>query len=238
MSDGPGILAANSDIELVHIGSERQRLAIIDGFLSDPDALVADAAAGDDYVAEPGNYYPGVRRPLAPAIAAAIARFADQRLRPVFAIAPERRPVTALAAFSIATRPPETLLPIQCIPHFDTSEPHQLAMVLYLCDPRHGGTSFYRHRATGYETITAERAERYRRTLEREASTVGLPKRDYIRGDSALFERTAAIEPRYNRAIFYHSNLLHAGAIDPASGLSPDPREGRLTATAFIRLER
>lgn len=219
-------------------GEERQPIVVVDGFFADPEALIAraeaDARAGA-FVAEPGNFYPGLRCALPRDCAGDISNFIDRHLTEIFAISPGRRITTEQLCFSLATTRPSDLLPIQAIPHFDTSEPDQIAMVVYLCDPRHGGTSFYRHRATGYESIGPERAQHYRRSLEREATRVGLPPRDYIRGDSRLFLRTLAVEARFNRAVFYHSNLLHAGTIDPASGLSPVPRHGRLTVTALNR---
>jgi hypothetical protein len=129
------------------------------------------------------------------------------------------------------------LIPIQCIPHYDSSDTHQFAVVHYLCGEHHGGTSFYRHRQTGYESISAARSGQYIKTLDREATSRGLPKADYINGDSELFERVASVDAKFNRAIFYCSNLLHSGNIQAANGLNSDPRIGRLTATTSLIFE-
>ena len=70
----------------------------------------------------------------------------------------------------------------------------------------------------------------------REAGRTAARGFTYIRGDTALFERTASVAARFNRAIFYRSNLLHSGDIAADAGLSPDPRRGRLTANLLSAL--
>ncbi|RME69165.1 MAG: hypothetical protein D6782_00095 [Alphaproteobacteria bacterium] len=229
--------SASADVRLVRFGAERRPVAIVDDFLKQPQALLDIAGRGEGFAPDPANFYPGVRKPLPDGYAAVLEHFVDAYLRGPFAIDPARRPHVVFCGLSMATRPPASLMPIQSIPHFDTSEAHQIAVVHYLCDPRWGGTSFYRHRATGFEAITNERAVPYRKMLERQATTVGLPAPQYINGDTDLFERIGAVEARFNRAIFYCSNVLHAGSIDATAGLSADPRQGRLTATAFVRLD-
>jgi hypothetical protein len=120
------------------------------------------------------------------------------------------------------------------VPHIDTHDPNQFAMVHYLCSEHYGGTSFYRHRTTGHESITDTRLEEYFRILKQEVMTGGLPKLAYINGDTSLFERIAQIEVKFNRAIIYRSNALHAGDISEALGLAKNPDDGRLTLNTFI----
>lgn len=231
------VLNPNARITVRHLGVEARPLVIVDDLLLEPRVLLDLAGDGTAFAPDPGNFYPGVRMALPDAYGAALARLADEQLRGPFGIADGRVCVPLMPALSMATRRPESLAPIQCIPHFDTAEDQQLAAVHYLCGPEHGGTSFYRHRATGFEAVSVERAVRYQKTLARQATTDGLPARTYINGDTALFTRIGAVEAQFNRAIFYHSNSLHAGSIDASQGLSADPRKGRLTATCLIRLD-
>ncbi|WP_260583889.1 DUF6445 family protein [Sphingopyxis sp. PET50] len=51
-----------------------------------------------------------------------------------------------------------------------------------------------------------------------------------------MFACTHIAEARYNRALLYPSALLHSGAIGADAPLSPDPRVGRLTVTAFLSI--
>lgn len=201
------------------IGREGQALTIVDDFLASPNALVEQARHLEGYAKDAGNFYPGMRKAAPQAYVECLEAFISQLLNGT--------PRILTSLFSIASQDPRTLKPIQSIPHFDTCEENQLGAVHYLCGPKHGGTSFYRHRSSGFERITPEREGTYIRALEREATTHGLPKPGYINGDTALFERFEQVEARFNRLILYPSNLLHAGDIR-------EPLGERLTVTSFI----
>ncbi len=140
-----------------------------------------------------------------------------------------------LSAFSIATLPTEKLRPIQMLPHFDCPADNQFAMVHYLCDAKHGGTSIYRHNLTGYERINESRQSEYRQLLKQQAIAEKLHLNSrYIDGDTQLFTRVHALEAKINRAVIYPSNVLHSGNIHPEHGLSASPATGRLTISSFI----
>lgn len=224
-------------VSLMRIGQEGQPVAVVDALLANPASLVDLAGDGSGFSPDPGNFYPGLRLALPQAYGAALADFVNAFLRDHFQIKVGLCCVPVMAALSIACTPPQVLAPIQSIPHFDTSAAEQLAAVHYLCAPDHGGTAFYRHRASGFEAVTDDRSQAYGKALARQASSHGLPPPGYINGDSVLFAQTAKIDAAFNRAVFYPSNLLHAGCIDAAKGLSADPRSGRLTATSFLRIE-
>jgi hypothetical protein len=124
----------------------------------------------------------------------------------------------------------------QRLPHIDTTSPSQLAILHYLCGPEHGGTAFYRHRATGFEAIDPVRGPAYLAALRPEMAMATGDDGGYVRASNALFEQTAVVAPAFNRIAVYASNLLHAGMLadQPASA---DPRLGRLTANTFFRPE-
>src|SRR5215510_5790806 len=77
--------------------------------------------------------------------------------------------------FALATLGAADAQPIQKIPHRDSPDPNRLAMVHYLCRGNFGGTGFFRHRATGYESVDASRQLIYESTAKRElaATTPG-----------------------------------------------------------------
>ncbi len=142
-----------------------------------------------------------------------------------------------MSALAIVDTPEEQLRPMQMLPHIDTPEKNQLAIVHYLCDKEHGGTTFYRHKATGYEMITQERLYRYASQVKQEAIANQIHKNPcYMSGSNTLFEQVYAVDACINRAIIYPSNLLHSGNINTALGLSSDPKKGRLTIGSFISL--
>ncbi|MDF2385633.1 hypothetical protein JMG10_29475 [Nostoc ellipsosporum NOK] len=215
------------DIVARRIGSEGQPIAIVDGFHPDPDSLRAAALAAKF---EPGrHHYPGIRAPL-PADYFALVRPA---------LAPVLREVLGAgsgvqlldASFSVVTMPPGELGIEQRLPHVDAVQPGRIALVHYLSEGE--GTAFFRHRATGFETIDAARSPAYLARLNAELRS-DPPAAAYPFGDTALFERIAHVEARYNRAVIYRSALLHSGAISPGAVLDADPATGRLTVTAFL----
>ncbi len=207
-------------------------MAIVDGFASDPQALRA-IAAGRTFVADAGHY-PGVKAPVTRAWFEATSQTMGAVLRDVFGATGE---VSVLGAwYQIVSKPPAKLSLEQRVPHFDAIEPGRIAIVHYLSEDYRGGTAFYRHRSTGYETVSAARAPGYFARLNAEIAAHGPPPPAYLDGSSDLFERTALIEPKFNRAILYRSHLLHSGAIPADADLSADPSSGRLTVGVFLAL--
>lgn len=211
------------------IGQERQPVVTVDGFHPDPDALRAAAAAAA--FAPALRHYPGIRAALPADYFAAVRGVLAPVLREVFG---QAAGVDLLdASFSIVIAPPATLEVAQRLPHVDALEPGRIALVHYLAPDGGDGTAFYRHRATGYETIDAARSPHYLATLEAELP-ITPPPAAYMHDSTPLFERIAGVEARFNRALIYRSALLHSGAIRPGATLDPDPATGRLTVTAFL----
>ena len=118
-------------------------------------------------------------------------------------------------------------------PHVDALEPGRIAMVHYLGPDDPAGTAFFRHRATGFETLNAARSAQYLPRLNAEIRAAP-PAADYLAGHSPLFEFLDTVPARYNRAILYRSAMLHSGAITRGRALPADPLSGRLTVTAFL----
>jgi hypothetical protein len=116
----------------------------------------------------------------------------------------------------------------QRVPHTDFLDPNVVVVLHYLFTSPHGGTSFYRHRKTGYEVLGRDRVERYETVLKGELAAAA--PGDYIAGDTPLYERIASYDAVFNRAIIYKSTSLHAATIGPDFGFDGNPRTGRLTA--------
>lgn len=211
------------------IGAEGQPIAIVDGFHPDPDALRAAAAMA---AFEAGrHHYPGIRAALPPDYFTQVRPALIPVLREVFRHAAGVELLDA--SFSIVTTSPAELAMAQRLPHVDAVQPGRIALVHYLAPEGGEGTAFFRHRATGFETIDAARSPGYLAQLNAQLGT-NPPPPAYPLGDTALFERIAHVEARYNRAVIYRSALLHSGAIAPDAPLDADPGTGRLTVTAFL----
>lgn len=220
-------------IDVRRVGREAQPVVVVDDFAPDPAGLRAAAVAAPF---GPGlHHYPGIRAPLPDRYFVDAAPVIAGVLREAFGLADAS---VIDASFSIVTTPPAELTVHQRLPHCDAFGAGRIAMVHYLSGGEGGGTAFYRHRSTGFETIDDVRAPVFFGQLDAELRHGGVPPARYLDGDTALFERIGLAEPRPNRAVFYPSWLLHSGAIPPQAALSPDPAAGRLTVTAFLSATR
>ena len=224
-----------ADAEVTQFSAANHTLVSIDGFLDAPDEVIYQASLQNFAKITP--QYPGVRAALDPAVCQVwlgrLAPLLDQWFGPC------GRPLEMQAWYSLVTTPPAQLAPIQRLPHVDGTDPAQIAMMLYLhrTGPTnsHGGTAFFRHCATGLESLTAADFPRYAAAVQADVARTGLPPAAYTTDGAPHFERTKAVPGTFNSAVFYRGNILHSGIIDNHAALSPDPREGRLTINAFFR---
>jgi Family of unknown function (DUF6445) len=218
---------------ITRIGAEGAPIVVIDNFLSAPEVLIEYAAANCRFEGVSDAFYPGIRAPIPPIYCFAVRAF----LGAVIAEALDLRdsPVVGEAAhFSLVTTVPAQLNVLQCMPHIDNTNPKQVAVLHYLSAAQFGGTSFYRHRRTGFEFVDTARASVYKRSLSEDLAAQATPSRDYICGDSPIFQRTASFAAAFNRVLIYRSNNLHSADISRGFSFSADPRSGRLTANTFF----
>lgn len=228
--------ALNGSARVSHepIGREREPLLILDGVMRRPDALVDYAAREVSFgpASTESGGFPGLRAPAPLNYVETLVRSLAPIVARTFGLSNVKL-ARAEFNFSLVTLPPDELKPLQRVPHADTTDPLQFAFLHYLCDPRFGGTAFYRHRATGFETLRPERLAAFEALRDGElAETAAEP--GYIIGDTRHYERIAAADARFDRVIVYRSRTLHSGLIPPCIALPTDPRAGRLTANIFV----
>lgn len=220
-----------SDAEASHFSQLNHDYVRIEQFMISPQTAI-DFASLQKF-AKITPQYPGVRAPLPEAVALAWLEELSPMLDRVFGAADKGWEIQAW--FSLVTAKPEELIPMQRFPHVDGTDPDQLAMMLYLHDTDHGGTGFFRHRSTGFETLTDANFPAYREALQADVHASGLPDAAYVTDGAPYFERIHKSEGAFNEAIFYRGNVLHSGIIDNSEELSADPAKGRLTINAFFR---
>ena len=223
-------MGSSPNIRIESVGNEAQPVIVIDEFAKDFPAL-RDAAHSASFRMMRGHY-PGIRAPVA-------VDLVKQFLDPIEDLIADTfghscPPALIESFYSIVTTPPERLTPIQRLPHFDGLEVGRIAMVHFLSDDDQGGTAFYRHRATGYETIDEARHAGYDAALHRDVAAHGMPAPAYISGDTSIFEQIGRVSARPNRALIYRSHLLHCADLSTGIALSPDPKVGRLTVNTFL----
>lgn len=226
----PLALSADRCARVERIGAEGTAVIVVDGCLAAPEDAVA--LAGSLRYAPIGPYYPGVRASLGPDVAQAFAEALSEAIAVSLGVEAARWKGDCF--YSIVTTPPGRLAPIQRLPHFDGLEDTRVAALLYLARADFGGTSFYRHRATGFETVNAARYPAYGAALQADVQRHGLPPADYIGDGGALFEEIWSFEPVFNRLLVYRGNALHCSRIRNAEALTADPLHGRLTLNLFL----
>jgi hypothetical protein len=218
--------------DVVRQGNEQEPVVVVDNFEADPEQLIEIAAAQTYRTI--GPFFPGVRAPLAPTLIRSIRERVAGIIRETFGLSGELNRMESY--FSLVTTPPHALAPLQRLPHFDGLGRERIAMLHHLGRAEKGGTAFFRHRSTGYETMTAERFATYGAAVNREVAGLGLPAR-YMTADMALFEQIAHYPARFNRLLIYRGNTLHSGDIPQDLALTPDPRTGRFSINTFLWLE-
>lgn len=217
-------------VEVVRHGTETEPVIVFDDFAPEPERFIDDAS----FLAfrPMGEHYPGVRAPVPHRLLAPLLDRVAGPLAEVFGGGPA---AIADAFYSLVTTPPEALTPIQRLPHFDGVEPGRLALLHYLQREPVGGTAFYRHRATGFETVTAARLPAYRAALAADLRD-HVPPAAYVDATSPLFDQVASYAGAFNRAIVYRSHTLHCADLPAGTTFVADPLRGRLTVNTFLQV--
>ncbi len=213
------------------VGAEQAPLLVIDDAAPNADELVG-LAAEQTFTAQ-GRYYPGIRCLAPPRYQQfLLTAFRDALLDCLGVSGGALR--LSMCHYSLVTTPAEQLAPLQRIPHVDSLSKQGLATIHYLFKTDLGGTAFYRHRQTGFESLDESRNPTYARCLQAESLGPHAPGAGYINGDTPLFEQIAKQEGVFNRMLVYRRNVLHSGCIGADFVPDANPRTGRLSINSFI----
>lgn len=218
-------------VDIQRLGAEDEPVILLDDF--SPQAGTLLEAARQASYAPAGHHYPGVRAPAPAGYLQERGALLSRLIGEVFGLTAGADLIES--SYSMVTTPPARLTPIQRLPHFDGTDPKRLALLHYLCGPEAGGTSFYRHRATGFETITEARLPAYDAALRREVGEDGLPPAAYFAGSTPRFERVGGVAAAFNRLVIYRGLRLHSGDIlQPPGEDAADPQTARITINTFL----
>lgn len=232
-SAGMNAFPANHDltIQVRRIGESREPMIVIDDFLSNPGALVSAATQAQWTELPPGGY-PGRRSALPGAYVRSVLRRMDEPIRRQL-LKTSMQLDRFDCSFSLVTRAPEELTPLQRVPHIDVATETRVAILHYLSGSEFGGTAFFRQDATDLEQVRPGDRARY---LEARARDLAKLSQDdqYPTDGTPGYTRTSFCEARFNRLLVYRSCTLHSGIIDNPDLLSTDPAKGRLTANFFV----
>ncbi|MBV1908852.1 MAG: hypothetical protein KUG78_05985 [Kangiellaceae bacterium] len=217
-------------IKKLCIGAEESPLLVVDNFVNEVDDLI-NFATQLKFEAN-SNFYPGIRAEASLAYQQFVLENLQQTLLEFFQLKANKLKF-ALSHYSLVTSTPSQLHLLQRIPHFDSLDSDGLAAVHYLFKGDLGGTSFYKHRDTQFESVNESRRQEYFESMKRNGSN-NMPSAEYINGDTVLYERISKQQGIFNRIIIYRRNVLHSGSISKEFVPDDNPLTGRLSINSFI----
>jgi len=223
----------NASASTIRVGQCPIAVTVADDVLLHPHRL-AEFALGLKFMEDEGNLYPGVRARVPAEFSRPFHAWLTRTMHSTGVLEENSHVIDDASFFSIVSKSRANLLPLQRIPHYDSTDPRVFAAVIYLFDRVNSGTSFYRHRATGYEKIGIDNKENYKIALNRNMKNLGPPAREYTNGSNALFERTHSVDSAFNRIVIYSGNVLHAADIDGRLINGSDNCRWRLTVSSLI----
>jgi len=227
----PLLIGREIRVQLRHIGEERQPLLVVDDVLADPDAMI-DAARAAEFYTPPHTNYPGLNANLPEAYYRTVVTALRGPIAAAFGLSSDAV-LRYFGFFALATTGIADAQPIQKIPHHDGPDPGRLAMVHYLCRGDHGGTGFFRHKATGFESVDQARQDPYVAIAKAQLAAAGVGGAAFAGLDMADYDLIGQAECVFNRLIVYRNHVLHSALLSPR-GAGADPGQGRLTANGFI----
>jgi hypothetical protein len=222
----------SATVQLLSVGLEQEKVLIIDDFMQSPEALIELATTK---IFTPYNtQYPGIKSPapeeytrqLLQSLAPLINQYYDLPLR--------YKLECSNSSFSLVTCNENELSLLQRAPHRDSSNSNQFAVLLYLCAPNNGGTSFYRHNLTQFETISPAKSAIYDKIYADDIIENGEPEPRYQQDSDRRYSKIGEVNIRFNRLVIYRSWLLHSARINPHKSIDANPRTGRLTLNSFL----
>ena len=224
----------NASVSSARVGKCPIAVTVADNVFLHPQQL-AEFGWGLEFVEDDSNLYPGIRARLPADFSRPFHAWLTNTLRCTGVLEESSHVHEDASFFSIVNKNRASLLPLQRIPHYDSTDPKIFAAVVYLFDRANSGTSFYRHRATGYETIGRDNKDNYKMALNRNMKTLGPPAREYANGSSALFERTHSVDSVFNRMVIYSGNVLHAADIAGSLFTGDENSQWRLTISSLVK---
>lgn len=227
----PLLIGRQIRLQLHHVGEERQPLLVVDDVLDDPDAMI-EAARAADFYSPPHTNYPGLNANLPEAYYRTVVTTLRGPIAAVFGL-PAEALLKYFGFFALATTSARDAQPVQKIPHHDAPDPGRLAMVHYLCRGDHGGTGFFRHKATGFESVDHDRHATYVAIAQAQLAERGVGTSAYAGDGMADYDLVHRVDCVFNRLIVYRGHVLHSALLAPEAGKA-DPAQGRLTANGFI----
>ena len=211
-------------------GVEQEPILVIDNYTESIGRLLRRAHAAS-YKAT-SAYYPGVQAPEDSNYLGMRGADLMHLMRTIFDVKGSIE--IESCNYALVCRPRDKLESAQCLPHFDANDPLLFASVHYIQAHESAGTAFYKHRKTGFETITENRKDIYKEALQNDFAQYGPPPKNYFYGSDERYEKIGEISAKPDRLILYRGCTLHSGCISEHVTLTPDKDKARITLNSFL----
>ncbi|KZN48472.1 DUF6445 family protein [Pseudoalteromonas luteoviolacea] len=228
------IINNKASITTINVPETSECVVIVDDLLVNPESLL-DFAQNTAYFHKEGacgTFYPGKRDLMPNFYVAAIEKFVNESIKPIFKTFSSIQ--LSKSFMSLTTLEPTDLQIQQKMPHVDTGLNDEFASVHYLCGKEHGGTSIYKY-------LPENKVQFFNNDVAIIKSMIEQVEKHkdehsgYITGTTSLFEPVIKIEAKVNRLVFYKGNLLHSANLDNPLSYCKDKRKGRLTIASFYK---
>lgn len=230
-------LSENICVRKEFVGIEKTPIIIVDNMFKYIDKICESVRVNAKFNVQNGNIYPGLQAGMFRDFGETVLSYAK------IAITGEYDGVSKLqckpyaAFFSMVSSPGAALSFKQRIPHCDHNSPSSFAVMLYLAEGDFGGTAFFKHNKTQFETVDELRKACYATELESLEVNSASEFKGYHSLESPHFTAIGSVPYRQNRLLIYPGNLLHSGLIKDERDVFTSPQQGRLAANLFLRYE-
>ncbi|MEP6342775.1 MAG: DUF6445 family protein [Maricaulaceae bacterium] len=216
--------------DIKRFGSEQEPVIVIDNYTESIERLKRRAYRAKYKVGQ--AFYPGIQAHEDPNYLGVRGEELTELMSNIFGVTGKIE--LESCNYSLVCRPRDKLAMAQCLPHYDAHDPSLFAIVHYIQAPENSGTAFYKHKRTGFETITEDRTDIYNRALQDDLADYGPPARDYFYDTNESYEMIGEIKAQPDQLIIYRGYTLHSGCIPSAVELTTNPLKARITLNSFL----
>ncbi|MGI2170581.1 DUF6445 family protein [Shewanella sp. MF05960] len=216
------------------IGQQQTPVIVLDNFAGDISELIDIAINDSQFNQDKSSFYPGQRTALPRQYIIDVLDAVFQLIYDVYRIPTTRRLKPQQGVFSLIDTQEKDLIPLQCLPHFDTPNPYYFAILHYLNDGPHGDTGFFKHNTSGFERINNDNIDSYFSQAQPFVDQITQSSPRYCVASNEHYSLYHQVEYRPNRVVIYPGNLLHSTLVNPDKDIDANPKTGRLTANLFI----
>lgn len=220
----------NASAKITYLGKDKIPLLVIDDLLENPDSVV-EFSASQNWEKPKTSFYPGIIAQLPDEYMTSLKQLLGSNLIRAFGF-DAAKPINLSGFFALTTYELDEFGPWQRIPHFDNVHSNHVAMVHYLGKNQTGGTGFFKHLNTGFESISHENRDEYLGKVSDFIDANGQMLQWYTGPLTPGYEMYFDVPFKFNRAIIYPSYILHCALYDGTQA-NADPYSGRLTANTF-----